>query len=155
MFKWQGGYAAGGSSEPFNLYCHAPVLLEDEQAPLIIEDVWCEPPGEIYNFKIAHGYSGNNTLLNISMKATEMVNVSWYAWAIVRSKDYNDLPSYIELIPEEELPSRVKKWLSSTDFLPVDEGRIRMVAKTLRGYTNNVNEIAEAIIYLIEHSDDA
>ena len=136
----------GTSSQVFHLFYHTPVMFENVQAPLLFENVWFESSdGEIHNFKVAHGYSGTNTLLDIKMEAYATVEGYYSSWSLIKSNYYTDLPDCLELVPEEQLPGNVKQWLSSTDFLQVDEGRIRMVAYVLRGETNNVNKIARRV----------
>lgn len=149
--NWTGSYEfyANEYIEPYNAYCHIPVVLGD-QSPLIFDNVWSEPSGEVAGFSVAHGYSGSNTLLNVSMKsldAGQSVKIFWSALSLVKSKNYEDLPTYLKIVPEDELPDDVKEWLLPTEFIQSNHWRIKLVARCLRGFTDDVVKIAKRVTF--------
>jgi len=146
---WTGSYIlnATQSAESFNVYCHIPVVFDD-QSPLIFGNVWSEPSGRINGFSIAHNYTGSNALLNISinsMNEGELIKIFWNITSLNKINDYSDLPKYIKRAPKYKLPEDVKKWLLPTDYIQSNNIRIKLVALFLRLFNNNVNKIAKRI----------
>lgn len=149
LTEWIGSYILIPKSyiESCNLYCHIPVI-HNGQSPIIIDNVWSEPTGQITGFSISQNYTGSNTLLNISFNSlnpNENITIFYSVSSIIKSKDYDDLPSDLDIPSEEELPNETKKWLESSEFIQSDHWRIKLLANLLKGINNNLIKTANRV----------
>jgi len=146
LTNWIGCYSvcAKKDGESCKLYCHIPVIHEG-QSPIMVNDIWGEPSGKIKEYKINKKYSGDNALLEISfenLNYNQEINVFFNISTLIKSKNYEDLPIFLDITSEENLPDEVKKWLISTYFIQSDNFIINLVAKLLKGFNKNLIEIA-------------
>lgn len=135
------------SVDSFQMYCHMPIVCKG-QSPVIINDVWTEPVDKVTDFKVADDYSGLNSLLcvNISgMKKGETLKLFWSMNVVIKQNNFEDLPENVQIPPREDLPNDVKKWLLPSDFIQSDHWRIKLRARSLKGFSNNAIKIAKNI----------
>jgi transglutaminase-like putative cysteine protease len=67
-------------------------------------------------------------------------------WVLVKSENYSDLPSYVKIPQEDELPDEAKTWLVSTKAIQSNNSLIKIKARQLKGFNNNLVRLANRIV---------
>ena len=125
-------------------------MIHDGQSPIMVNKVWSDPSGKIIGYKIDQNYSSDNALLAIgfeNLSYDKEVNVFFSVSTLTKSKNYEDLPSSLDIASEDKLPDEVKKWLIQTEFIQCDHWRINLVASLIKGFNNNLIKTANRITF--------
>jgi len=108
-------------------------MLDDTTANIIyykIEDDTNEP-NKIVNFTIASIVENESVLLHFNY------------YVLIEKYGYEDLPDNITIPEKNELPEETKKWLSSTEVVQANKTLIKLRARQLRGFSNNLLRLAQ------------
>jgi hypothetical protein len=151
LTQWIGSYSvrARNNNESCQLYCHIPVV-QDGQSPVMVNEVWSEPSGKVAGFTINKNYTGLNALLAIEfddLSLDEKVTVFFNVTTLIKSNNYEDIPTSLDIPAEDMLPDEVKKWLESTEFIQSDHWRINLVAHVLKGFDNDLIKTANHVTF--------
>lgn len=124
---------------PLNYGNQAPILFKvnNESLPAgvtyqILNDT--HAPNKIINFTITPEAKGENISIHLKY------------WVLVKNKDYADLPMYVKIPKENELPEETKTWLSSTANVQCDNILIKLKAKQLKGLSNNIIKLSNRVV---------
>lgn len=124
---------------PPNYENQAPVLIDvrnDTSAGVIgwgvINDT--NPPNKVLKFLIS------------PLRKGEQVSIHFDYFVFVKNKRYEDLPDYVKIPAESELPDDTKIWLASTKAIQSDNILIKLKAYTLRCKSDDLTELAEKIV---------
>lgn len=133
-------------SYPFNLSYVVP-LNYNNQAPILFEV--CEDAStDLVTFRIINETNAPNKIINFTIapltKGT-VVTIHFQYWVLVRNNDYTDLPRYVKIPKEKDLPDNIKTWLVSTKNIQSDNIIIKLKAKQIKGFTNNLVRLANKI----------
>ncbi len=146
LTQWTGSYFVKSTDDnaTCQLMCHIPVI-HPGQSPILITRVWSEPAGKVDGFHIAQNYSGSNALLVIDLvelPINQKVNVFFNVSTIIERKNYDDLPSDLNIPSVEALPDETKIWLTPSEFIQSDHWRINLLASLLNGFNDNLIKTA-------------
>ena len=149
LTQWIGSYyvCARNDNEFCQLYCHIPVI-HNGQSPVMITDVWSKPSGKVAGFSISQNYTGSNALLAIdfdNLSIDEKVTVFFNVSTIIKSKNYGDMPSNLEIPEKDSLPDETKTWLVPSEFIQSDHWRIQLVAHLLKGFDDDLIKTADRV----------
>jgi hypothetical protein len=134
--------------ESFNFIHTIPPNYEN-QAPILF-NIRDETTANIISYKMYNDTNYPNKVINFtigSMTKKEKKIVSFEYWVLVKNKDYNDLPGYVEMPNFDKLPEETKLWLSSTKAIQSNNPLIKLKAKQLlRNSDKNLLTYAENIV---------
>lgn len=97
------------------------------------------PPNKIVNFTISPMKKDESRLLHFS------------CWVLVRNHDFSDLPSYVKIPKKYQLPEETKIWLASTEQVQLHSVLIRVKARQLHGFSDNLIRYAGRIAPFIKY----
>jgi hypothetical protein len=103
---------------------------------------------DILDYKIQTDDDGLNKIVNFTighMEKNEKSKIHFSAWALVKNEKFEDLPSNVKIPTKEELPEDTKQWLSSTEVVQVDHPLIKLRAKLLRGFTDDLIKLVKRV----------
>jgi len=134
-------------SYPFNLSYVVPLNYKD-QAPILFE-VCEDTTTDLVTFLILNDTNSPNKIINFTIAPLTkgmVITIHFQYWVLVKNNDYTDLPRYVKIPKEEELPENTKTWLASTKNIQADNILIRLKAKQVKGFTNNLIRLANKIV---------
>lgn len=132
---------------PFNVTLAVPPNYEN-QAPILI-DISKDTTAQIISYCIVNDTNPPNKILNFTiapMKKDENAFINFDYWVLVKNNEYTDLPNYVNIPKEYELPEGAKKWLVSTNAIQSNNTLIKLKARQLRGFSNNLIELGKKIV---------
>lgn len=142
-------YAMGETSS-FNVIYSIPPNYEN-QAP-IIYNIMEETTAEILNFKMYNDTNSPNKVVNFTiapLEKEERVEIHFEYWVLIKNKKYEDLPDYIRIPNQDELPKETNTWLTSTKAIQSDCILMKMKAnQLLRRSYGNLRKLAENVVTL-------
>ena len=110
------------------------------QVPIMLE-ILDDSTADICHYQIENDTNKPNKIVNFtigSMKKDEIVLLHFYYWVLVKNHKYEDLPDYVKIPKECELPEETKTWLTSTEVVQANSFLIRLRAMQLRGLNDNL-----------------
>jgi hypothetical protein len=122
------------------------------QVPILLE-ILDDSTANILHYQIEADKNKPNKLVNFTigpMKKGEGVLIHFTCWVLVENHEFQDLPKYVKLPEEDELPKEVKTWLTSTEVVQVDNFFIKRKARQLRGLNNNLIRYADRVASFIK-----
>jgi hypothetical protein len=131
----------------FNIRYSFPPIYGN-QTPIIMEIVEDDTTANILNYKIENDKNIPNKIANFtisSMSKNEQKCLHFNYWVLVKNYNYSDLPNVLPIPKINELPLETIKWLSSTEIVQTNNIRIKLRAKLLKLFTDNVLELAKRI----------
>jgi hypothetical protein len=104
--------------------------------------------GKILDYQIENDTDGINKIVNFTicpLEKDEKVKIHFAAWVLVKNDKFDDLPSYVKMPTEDELPEETKQWLVSTDVVQVNNPLIKFRARLLKRITDNQIKLVKKI----------
>jgi hypothetical protein len=136
--------------DSFNVIYAVPPNYTD-QVPVFFE-VRNDTSAEIIDYKIINDIHLPNRLLKFSIAPIEKgkkIVIHFDFWVLVNNKKYNDLPGYIRIPEEMNLPESTKTWLASTNAIQADNMFIKFKARFFKGLNNNLLCLVKKIIIYV------
>ena len=137
--------ATNDVTSSFNVSYVVPPVYCD-QAPVLI-NIREDTNAEIINFCIINDTFSPNKVINFTigpMKKDENATFHFDFWVLVKNNKYEDLPDFVEIPKEDELPENTKIWLSPTKAVQSNNILIKHRAHVLKRFTkNNLITLAE------------
>lgn len=129
---------------PPNYENQAPMLFEiknDSSAEIISYHIENDtnPPNKVVNFTIAPMKKGENASLHFDY------------WVLVKNKKFEDLPEYVKIPAEDELPEYTKTWLVSTEAIQSDNVLIKFKSTLIKGFDDNLIKFAKRVVFSTSH----
>jgi len=131
----------------FNVTWSIPPNYAD-QAPIII-DIRDDTTSKILCYRIYNDTNPPNKILifNIApIEKDETVSVHFDYVTLVKNNKYLNLPGYVKIPSENELPEDTKLWLASTRAIQSDNLIIKLKARQIRGFTKNLIRLSRKIV---------
>lgn len=129
---------------PLSYQYQVPILfelLENTTAPII-------------KYSIDNDTDGLNKVVNFTigaMNKDENVTLHFNYWVLIKNNDYSDFPEYVKIPEKHELPEDTKQWLVSTKVVQVDNILIKLHARKLRGFNDNLIRLADKTASFIKY----
>ncbi|HEC81872.1 MAG TPA: hypothetical protein ENI42_05570 [Thermoplasmatales archaeon] len=137
----------------FNVTWAAPPNYEN-QAPVLI-DIRDDTSAEILTCSVINDTNPPNKVLKFlvaPLRKGEQVSIHFDYFVLVKNKWYDDLPDYVKIPAEDELPDDTKTWLVSTEAIQSDNVLIKLKARELRYMSDDLIELGEKIVkYTCSH----
>ena len=114
------------------------------QTPMFLE-MLDDTTANIINYKIEDDTNELNKIVNFtigSIVENKSVLLHFNYYVITEKYGYEDLPDNITIPEENELPEETKKWLSSTEVVQANKTLIKLRARQLRGFSNDLLRLA-------------
>jgi len=131
----------------FNISYAVPPIYCD-QAPILIE-LREDTDAKIISYRIINDTGHPNKVVNFTiepMEKDENATFHFDFWVLVKNNKYQELPTFVNIPEENELPEETKKWLVSTKAIQSDNILIKHKARVLKRFTgNNLIQFAEKI----------
>lgn len=134
-------------TSPFNISYVAPLNYGD-QAPILFE-VKNDTTANIIAYQILNDANSPNKMINFTvapLEKGENAFIHFEYWVLVKNNDYTDLSRYVKIPKEDNLPEDTKTWLVSTKSIQSDNVLIRLKAKQVKGFSNNLIKLANRIV---------
>ena len=109
------------------------------QVPILLH-VLNDSTADILDYQIENDTDGINKIVNFTigpMQKDEKVKIHFAAWVLVKNDKFEDLPDYVKIPTEDELPEETKQWLASTEVVQATNPLIKFRAKLLKRFTDN------------------
>ena len=132
---------------PFNISFSLPPNYLN-QAPIIFE-IRNDTTAEILSHQIVKETNSPNIAVKFIIapdRNDEYPFVHFDFWVLVKNNEFNDLPNYIEIPTENDLPDETKIWLNSTEAVQSDSRLIDLKAKCLKGNNQNLISLADKTV---------
>lgn len=123
------------------------------QVPILFE-LLENTTASILKYSIDNDTDGLNKVVNFTIGAMnngENVTLHFNYWVLVRNNDYSDFPEYVKIPEKHELPEDTKQWLVSTKVVQVDNILIKLHARKLRGFNDNLIRLADKTASFIKY----
>lgn len=136
--------------ESSNITYAVPLVYED-QVPIFLE-IKNDTSSNIINYKIIDDKNPPNKLIKFffgPLDKNEKLTIHFSYWVLVKNQKYNDIPKYVKIPKENELSEFLKKWLKSTKAIQSDNLIIKVKAKILRRFNNNLLNLTKKIFFSI------
>ena len=117
------------------------------QVPVLFE-ILNDTTANILDYSIENGTSFPNKVVNFTIASIgkdDSVSIHFYYWVLVKNHEYDNLPGFVRIPRNYELPHYTKKWLVPTDVVQSDNILIRIKALQLRGLNDNLLSLAYKI----------
>ena len=134
-------------NSPFNITYIAP-LNYNNQAPILFE-LCDDSSADILSFRILNDTNPPNKVLKflIGPMGNGTISIIHFRyWVYVKNENYVDLPRYVKMPKENELPESTKKWLNASKSVQSDNILIKLKAKQVKGFTRNLITLANKIV---------
>jgi len=141
------------STPPSKVTYSMPVNYGD-QVPLLLK-IEEDTSSKINGYNIIDDKNSPNKLIifNVdSLEKHEKITIHFTYWVLIKNHKYQDVPKDTRIPKENELPDDVKKWLLSTKSIQSDNLLIRIMARLIRGYTNNLLNLVKKIAFYIAYN---
>ena len=129
-------------SIPLDYEGQVPIFLEIKNATSskvidyqIIDDI--NPPNKLIKFILE------------PLNKNEKITIHFSYWILIKNKRYKGILKDIKIPKENELPEFSKNWLVSTKAIQSDNFFIKIKAKSLRGFNNNLLNLAKRIFFSV------
>ncbi len=132
--------------DSFNVRYAFPAEL-DYQFPIIME-ILNDTTAEILDYRIENGTNDPNKIANFTideMDKEDSVLIHFNFFVLVKNQDFSNLPKKVKIPKKDELPPETLKWLSSTKVVQKNRILIRLRARQMKIFTNNVLRLARRI----------
>jgi len=123
------------------------------QMPIMLE-ILNDSSANILNYEIQNDSFPPNKVINFTlgpMDKGSMVSLHFYCWVLVSNTNYSDLPQYVKIPKQYELPTETRYWLSSSDVVQSDNILIKIKAHEVKGLTTNLLRLAQKIAYYAKY----
>jgi transglutaminase-like putative cysteine protease len=130
---------------------HVIPLNYEEQAPIFFE-VKNTSSAEIISYQITDDIHPPNKVVNFiisPLKTNKIVHIHFEYWVIIKNKKYHDIPPYVRISSDSNLPDHLKTWLSSTESVQSNNIFIRLRAFRFRFFDKNLINVTKKILYYI------
>jgi len=135
------------TTSPFNVSYTVPPIYCN-QAPILIQ-LLEDTDAKIINYCIINDTGHPNKVVNFTiepMEKDENATFHFDFWVLVINNEYRDLPNFVKMPRENELPEDTKIWLTSTKAIQSNNILIKHKARVLKRFTgNNLIQFAEKI----------
>ena len=132
----------------FNLI-HCIPLIYEEQAPVLLS-IGNQTTANILSYEIENDTYPPNKVINLTigrMNKGEKTTVHLEYWVLIKNNEFDDLPEYVEMPKEDELPEETKMFLCATKPVQSDNALIKLKAKRLlRKSDVNLLKYAENVV---------
>jgi len=138
------------STNPSNLTYAIPLNYED-QVPIFFE-IKSDTSPKILDYQIIDDKNPPNKLIKFSicsLEKDEKITIHFCYWVLVKNRNYKDIPKNVKIPKESELPEFSKQWLVSTEAIQSNNLFIKIKAKVLQRYNNNLMDLAKKIFFSI------
>ena len=135
--------AIENTNSSFNIFYAVPSIY-GYQSPIILE-IRENTTAKIINYKIENDTNYPNQVINFTIDAMKKdENATFYIdlFVLVKNNKYQDLPRYVKIPKEYELPEETKIWLEPANPIQSDNIKIKIVARLLRGFSFNLIKLA-------------
>jgi hypothetical protein len=123
------------------------------QVPILVH-LFNDTDEKVMNYKIEDDIFEPNKFVNFSvdqMNKDEKILIHFTVWVLVENYGFGDLPDYIKFPKISELPDVTTKWLTPTEVVQSDSFLIKLKAKQLRGFSDNLIKFAGRIAPFIKN----
>jgi hypothetical protein len=149
LIKGQGALKLKSDKDLKEAYVNysAPVCY-GEQIPLLIKLENNTSPNVSYS--IIDDKNEPNKLLKFNItnfKKEDPVWIYFSYWVLIKVRLYKDFPKQTLLPKNEEIPEEIKKWLSPTESIQADNFFIKIRAKILKRFENNLFENTKKVAF--------
>jgi hypothetical protein len=123
------------------------------QAPILLE-IFNDTTAEILNYKIENDTDKLNKIVNFTIDAInkdEHKLIHFTAWVLVENHDFSDLPKSKSFPNPANLPKDTKKWLVGTEVTQKNSILIRVKARILKGFKDDVINYAGRVAPFIKY----
>ena len=124
------------------------------QVPIYLE-IFDDSTADIINYYIEEDSFEPNLFVNFTISSIhkdENVLIHFTVWVLVINHDFSDLPNYVKFPKENDLPEETEKWLKPSDVVQVNNIFIKIKAREIRGFCNNLIRFAEEVApFIKEH----
>jgi hypothetical protein len=117
------------------------------QVPLFLE-IYNDSTADIIHYAIEDDVHEPNNLVNFTlgaMEKNESILLHFSFWVLVKNHDFSDLPKYVKIPKKQDLPNETKIWLTATEVVQAESILIKLKARQLRGYSDNLTQFAGVI----------
>lgn len=135
----------------FNLHFVFPPDYQ-YQVPTLLE-IHNDSTANILHYMIEDDTNQPNKVINFSigpMSKNERVYLHFSCWVLVKNHDFEDLPKKAKFPKICELPEDTKIWLTSTKMVQVNNILIKVKARQLHGFSDNLIRFAERVAPFIK-----
>lgn len=136
----------------FNVKYACPPIYR-YQVPVIVQ-VFNDTSEKVTSYKIDDDMYKPNKFVNFTVESideNEELLIHFTIWVLVENYGFGDIPNYVKFPKTSELPDEVKKWLTPTEVTQSDSILIKLKAKQLRGYSDNLKRFAWKTAYFIKN----
>ena len=127
------------TTDTYETYFHIPIPFKD-QVPILIE-VECP---ELIDYRFIH-LTPPNVIVAARLHRSNYTTIYWEGWVLNTGSDYSDIPDYVPIATEDQLPDSVKKWLIPTDCAQLTAPIVQETAMEIRDTTTNLIRLADDI----------
>lgn len=128
------------------------VPLNYEQQVPILFNIANRNSSKVTNYEIEDDINPPNKIIRFkieSIKKDEEINIHFNYYVLIKNNEYFDLPDVIEIPHESNLPESVRKWLLPTKAVQSDNLLLKIKAKILNRFNNNILKLSEKIVAMI------
>ena len=143
-------FKAKNNVDTFSM-AHVFLLDEDGQFPLFFE-IKKDTSSKLINYEIIDDKNHPNKLIKFTfapMKKNEEITLHFEYWVIVKNRDYQDLPKYVEMPKDSDLSDYAKKWIYPTKAVQSNNIFIKIKSSSLKLFTKNLFVFSKRISYSI------
>jgi hypothetical protein len=133
-----------------NITYAIPMSYED-QVPISFE-IKDDTSPKIIEYQIINDKNPPNKLIKFNigpLKKNEKITIHFSYWILVKNRKYKDIPKNAVIPKENELPEFSKQWLVSTKAIQSDNLFIKIKARTLRRFNNNLMYLSKKIFFSV------
>jgi len=124
----------------YEAYFHIPIAFE-HQVPIHIE----VKSADLIDYRFIHLNPPNLLIAARLRRNSEVTELNWNAWVIIKEKTWTEIPSNVPIPTIEQLPDSTKKWLQPSACVQINEPMIINLADQLRGNSSNLMTLAANI----------
>lgn len=122
------------------------------QVPTLLE-IYNDTTADIRHYQIEDDVNEPNKVINFiigPMHKDESVLLHFSCWVLVKNHEFEDLPKYVKFPKKQDLSEETKTWLTSTEVVQVHSILIKLKARQLHGFSNNLIRFAERVASFIK-----
>jgi hypothetical protein len=117
------------------------------QYPIFLEII-NDSTANIIDYKIENDKNEPNKFVNFTIGAmveNDQVLIHIKYWVLIKNYNYSDFPKNIQIPKQNDLPIETKKWLSATEVVQKEKILIKLRAKQIQLFTNNLVKLSDRI----------
>ena len=126
----------------------------EDQAPLILELYNDSTTTKILHYSIVNDSEVPNQVINFTLGPLmnhESMLLHFSCWVLVKNNDFSDLPAYVKIPQQNQLPQNTTLWLASTKEVQLNSILLKQKAAQLHGSDDNLIDFAGTIAPFIKN----